>query len=252
MDWSEDWSYSESSPCAEDVFPEQSQVLALTSDDASSPECVQQAEILVAEANRTLAQARSSVASAEQNRSGFFPPSNVSSSRKCKGKGKVKGKSKDSSCLICGRNDHFWRQCPERHSKGSAKGGKQWTSHVLFGSCFGVLILNCFETVVLQADVVLDCGATETAGGVEAVQILVDAVKQGFSDSRVEVDSLDRPWFRFANGHWSRALSRVWLLTPMGWISIYTLEAENVPVLASMNLLEESRYPFQTKRVFGL
>ena len=37
-----------------------------------------------------------------------------------------------------------------------------------------------------------------------AVPILVDAVKQGFSDSRVEVDSLDRPWFRFANGHWGR------------------------------------------------
>ena len=72
MDWSEDWSYSESSPCAEDVFPEQSQVLALTSDDVSSPECVQQAEVLVAEANRTLAQARSAVASAKQNRSGFF------------------------------------------------------------------------------------------------------------------------------------------------------------------------------------
>ena len=45
-DWSEDWSYSESSPCAEDVFPEKRQVLALTSDDASSPECVQQAEVL--------------------------------------------------------------------------------------------------------------------------------------------------------------------------------------------------------------
>ena len=49
--------------------------------DASSPESVQQAEALVAEANRTLAQARSAVASAKQNRSGFFPPSNVSSSR---------------------------------------------------------------------------------------------------------------------------------------------------------------------------
>ena len=60
---------------------------------------------------------------------------------------------------------------------------------------------------MLQADAVLDCGATETAGGIEAVQILVDAVKQGFSDSRVEVDSLDRPWFRFANGHWDRSLS---------------------------------------------
>ena len=65
MDWSEDWSYSESSPCAEDVFPEQSQVLALTWDDVSSPECVQQAEVLVAEVNRTLAQARSAVASAK-------------------------------------------------------------------------------------------------------------------------------------------------------------------------------------------
>ena len=62
MDWSEDGSYSESSPCAEDVFPE---VLALTSDDVSSPECVQQAEVLVAEANRTLARARSAVASAK-------------------------------------------------------------------------------------------------------------------------------------------------------------------------------------------
>ena len=88
-----------------------------------------------------------------------------------------------------------------------------------------------FETVVLQADVVLDCGATETAGGVEAVQILVAAVTQGFSDSRVEVDSLGRPFFRFAGGHWGRALSRVWLLTPMGWISIYTLEAETCQFL---------------------
>ena len=75
------------------------------------------------------------------------------------------------------------------------------------GAAWG-LDSELFETVVLQADVVLDGGATETAGGVEAVQTLVDAVKQGFSDSLVEVDSLDRPWFRFANGHWRRALER--------------------------------------------
>ena len=58
-----------------------------------------------------------------------------------------------------------------------------------------------FETMVLQADVVLDSGRTETAGGVEAVQILVDAVTQGFPDSRAEVASLDSPWSRF--GQWS-------------------------------------------------
>ena len=138
MDSSEDWSYSESSPCAEGVFPEQSQALALISDDVSSPECVQQAEVLVAEANRTLAQVRSAVASAKQNRGGFFPPSNVSSSRKGKGKGKVKGKSKDSSCLICGRSDHFWRKCPERQSKGSGKGGKIGSRTFYLGASWGV------------------------------------------------------------------------------------------------------------------
>ena len=178
MDWSEDWSYSESSPCAEDVFPEQSQALALTSDDVSSPECVQRAEVLVAETNRTLAQARSAVASAKQNRSGFFPPFNVSSSRKGKGKGKVKGKSKESSCLICGRSDHFWRQCLERQSKGSGKGGKKESRTFYLGAAWG-FDSELSEAVVLQADVVLDCGATDTAGGVEAVQILVDAVTQG-------------------------------------------------------------------------
>ena len=166
MDLSEDWSYSESSPCAEDVFPEQSQAVALISDDASSPECVQHAEVLVVKANRTLAQARSAVASAKQTRSGFFPLSNVSSSRKGKGKGKVKGTSKNSSCLICVRSDHFWRQCPERHSKGSGKGSKNGSRTFYLGAAWG-LDSELFETVVLQTNVVLDCGALETAGGVE-------------------------------------------------------------------------------------
>ena len=109
MDWSEDWSNYGSPPCAENVFPQESQSLALISEDVSSPECVQQAELLAAEANRKLAQARSAVAAAKQNRSGFFPSSNVLPSRKGKGKGKLKRKSN----LICGRSDHFWRQCSE-------------------------------------------------------------------------------------------------------------------------------------------
>ena len=111
-------------------------------------ECVQQAEALAAEGNRTLAHARSAVASAKQNRSGFLPPSNVPSSRK--GKVKLERKSKDSSCIICGRGVHFWRQCPE-----------------------------LFQTVLLQVDVVQ--------------LVLIDAVTQGFPDSRVEVHTLERP-----------------------------------------------------------
>ena len=40
-------------------------------------------------------------------------------------------------------------------------------------------------------------------------------------------------------------LSQESCLTPMGWISIYTLEAENVPVLAGMNLLENHDISFR-------
>ena len=79
---------------------------------------MQQAEVLAVEANRTL---RWAVASAKQNRSGFFPPSNVPSSRKGKGKGKLKGNSKGSSVaevIISGDG------VPERRSKGSGKGCK--------------------------------------------------------------------------------------------------------------------------------
>ena len=40
---------------------------------------------------------------------------------------------------------------------------------------FGVLILNCLrQWCFKRMFVVLDCGATATAGGVEAVQVLVD------------------------------------------------------------------------------
>ena len=38
----------------------------------------------------------------------------------------------------------------------------------------------------------------------------------------------------------------------MGWLSIYTLEAENVPALAGMNLLENHDISFRRNEFFGL
>ena len=68
----------------------------------------------------------------------------------------------------------------------------------------GVLILNCLRQWCFKR--MLSWIVVRQKQLVESRQcrFLVDAVKQGFSDSRVEVDSLDRPWFRFANGHWGR------------------------------------------------
>ena len=108
----------------------------------------------------------------------------------------------------------------------------------------GVLILNCLRQWCFKR--MLSWIVVRQKQLVESRQCRFGGCSETrFSDSRVEVDSLDRPWFRFANGHWGRALSRVWLLTPMGWISIYTLEAENVPVLAGMNLLEKHDISFR-------
>ena len=59
-----------------------------------------QAEALAAEANRTLAQARSAVATAK-NRSGFFPPSNALASRKGKGK---EAQKKNEGFIV----SHLW------------------------------------------------------------------------------------------------------------------------------------------------
>ena len=56
---------------------------------------------------------------------------------------------------------------PERYSNKSGKGGKNESRTFYLGAVWG-FDSELFETVVLQADVVLDCGATETAGGVEA------------------------------------------------------------------------------------
>ena len=76
--------------------------------------------------------------------------------------------------------NHFKRQCLDRHTKGGSKGSNNEARTFYLGATW-TLDSELFGPEVLQADAVFDCGATETAGGVEAGQILVDAVRQGFS-----------------------------------------------------------------------
>ena len=123
---------------------------------------------------RTLVQARSAVTTSKENRS--------------KGKGKVKGKTKDALCLLCCLSDHFWRQCPDRRTKGGDKGATNGARAFYLGTTW-LFGSERFEPVVLQADVVL---------------ILVDAISP-----RVEVDTQDRPWFRFCQSIGEGSFSRL-------------------------------------------
>ena len=80
----------------------------------------------------------------------------------------MNGKSKDSSYLICGRSDHFWRQCPERQSKGSGKGGSKMDLERFIWDLSGVLILNCLRQWCFKR-MLSWIVVRQTVGGVEAV-----------------------------------------------------------------------------------
>ena len=135
------------------------------------------------------------------------------------GKGKGKGKGK---------------------SKGKGKGKAYYTGWFFAGWWF-----DLFNLALLASEMVLDCGATETAGGLEAVQDFIKGIFENFSEAQVQIDPEDRPWFRFANGDWGQALSRAWVFTPLGWLGIYVLDAPNIPVLAGMSWLDNHDLSFR-------
>ena len=86
----------------------------------------------------------------------------------------------------------------------------------------------------------VDTGATATAGGKQAVQDLCKALVSSRPNLEVTVFETARPWFRFGNGKWGRALYKVTLKDPFTEVSmsIYALPAVDVPVLIGMKELQ--------------
>ena len=44
---------------------------------------------------------------------------------------------------------------------------------------------------------------------------------------------------------WDQALSRVWVDAPIGWLSIYVLDADSVPILAGVDWLDQHDVSFR-------
>ena len=57
----------------------------------------------------------------------------------------------------------------------------------------------------------LDCGATASAAPEAVVRGLISSVLAQDRSTTVEIDQSSRPYFRFGNGRWGRALCRVHL-----------------------------------------
>ena len=118
-------------------------------------------------------------------------------------------------CLKCGSRDHESCKCPKNQEHRSCMAhGMNFTA-----SCLGVDEMNSngvtaevFSCENLACGrVLLDCGATDTVGSVEASEATIDKSQKAFGKDHdwVSVDPNDRPVYKFGGAKREQALSKV-------------------------------------------
>ena len=93
-----------------------------------------------------------------------------------------------------------------------------------------------------QTYVALDTGATETAAGLQQADDLIRALRE-FDEIWVEVSRDQLPWFKFGDGKWLQAVSRLLIQKKtssqyLEKLTLYTLDAE-CPVLIGSKTLKD-------------
>ncbi len=148
-----------------------------------------------------------------------------------KGKSKSKGKGKGKRSM--------WMEA-QAWMKGKGKGkskGKDTSRAVnAYASNMFVGGLELSESYELQSSStsasnvhtgMLDCGATASAAPEAVVQGLIGSVLAKDKSAKIEFDQSARPYFRFGNGRWGRALCRVHMSSRVSGqlqtFSLYTL-----------------------------
>ena len=219
-------------------------------------------QIMMAENHRNLMEARRAVSQAAKDRGWGSPPQqrqqkSTSHYWSKGGKGKFPNKGKlnyyEDAALLKGKpgsgaKGNFNKGFPKGFLKGKGIGSTKGTSkdvNCMSGFHFFPIEENIpFEEIYAEGDEplkssesIIDTGATATAGGQEAVESLCRAVMKDFPDARMEVFSEERPWFRYGNGRWGRALYKVVLSHNEVHVPIYSLPSPGVPVLTGMREL---------------
>jgi hypothetical protein len=201
------------------------------------------------EGARTWARARAALRSAKTAR-GFYgasPSSRPSGSSTDARRGDA-GSGFSGKCLRCGRVGHRARECPQSDPRSSAapRGGVGTFSA-------GFMLVNApvddadsMYLSILDATaegyVALDCGATSSIGGVEALTTLADLSAESVGGETIVDTSVQIP-FRFGNGARQHTVSRVAIPTRIGkhegLVHYNVLDAES-PALLGMDFLRKS------------
>eukprot|EP00435_Cladocopium_sp_Y103_P065930 s567_g28.t1 len=170
--------------------------------------------------------------------------------------GDVMAANGNVGCFICGDRGHGFRQCPKRNNTGSpsshqnkgTKKGTFWVEAVTPSSLAFVGMVTSSTTRILDTTGygVLDLGATETVGSLEALEGLM-ALRhlQAGEDEEIQVftgPTVNKP-FRFGNGGIKFSESYVLIPQRLGearvMLGLYTIDANKVPILIGMKTLEK-------------
>ena len=121
-------------------------------------------------------------------------------------------------CLKCGRRDHETKDCPDEERPAAHN---NFVQHLTFGAwCLGTrtapdVAVTDGETFNLEkieaGKVLLDCGASDTIGSVEAIEAIIDRAQQMYGDDeeRADGDTRDRPTYDPGDAKEQPVLSKV-------------------------------------------
>ena len=172
-------------------------------------------------------------------------------------------------CFICGDKTNEFRSCPKRQhnpNSGSGKGGKAiyMVDDGVMGDSNGRAVEKtnaapsslptCELPGVLAADAgdpskdrlrfaVIDTGATETVGSMDALEFVLGQRHEYFGDEHVDIDTNTTKEFKFGNGQTRSASSFVCVPQTIGGqstsLGVFALDVPNIPILIGIRTLQK-------------
>ena len=90
---------------------------------------------------------------------------------------------------------------------------------------------------------ILDCGATDSFGGSDAIEAFATAYYAKWGETGLEVDTQDRPTYMFGDGKTEALMSRadlsVWVNGVHDVVGVHVVDSERVPLLLGMGALRK-------------